>query len=119
MSLQSERISAPPLALAESERKSRTLRAQIWRRFTRNPLALFGLTVLVLLSLASIFAPLIAPYDPNAVDPYVALQPPNAEHWLGTDDLGRDVFSRLLYAGRVSLLVGLCAAAIAASWAWR
>ncbi len=91
------------------------MRAQIWRRFRRNPLALFGMTVLALLSLASLFAPLLAPYDPNAVDPYVALQPPHAEHWLGTDDLGRDVLSRLLYAGRVSLLVGLCSAFVAVS----
>lgn len=93
--------------------QAQTMRAQIWRRFRRNPLAVFGLTVLVILSLSAIFAPWIAPYDPNAVDPYVALQPPNAEHWLGTDDLGRDVFSRLVFAGRVSLLVGLCATAIA------
>lgn len=89
------------------------MRSQIWRRFRRNPLALFGIIVLSALSLASIFAPWLAPFDPNAVDPYVALQPPNGVHWLGTDDLGRDVLSRLLFAGRVSLLVGLAAASIA------
>lgn len=89
------------------------MESQVWRRFRRNPLAMFGVTVLVLLSLSAIFAPLVAPYDPNAVNPYIALQPPNADHWLGTDDLGRDVLSRLLFAGRVSLLVGLSAAAIA------
>jgi peptide/nickel transport system permease protein len=88
-------------------------RSRVWRRFRRNPLAVFGIAVLAVLSLASIFAPLLAPYDPNAVAPYNALQPPNTEHWLGTDDLGRDVLSRLLFAGRVSLLVGLCASAIA------
>lgn len=86
---------------------------QVWRRFRRNPLALFGLAVLLTLSLSSAFAPVLAPYDPNAVNPYSALQPPNAEHWLGTDDLGRDVFSRLLFAGRVSLLVGIGSAVIA------
>lgn len=85
----------------------------VWRRFRRNPLALFGLTVLTLLGLSAIFAPVLAPYDPNALDPYIALQPPNGDHWLGTDDLGRDVLSRLLFAGRVSLLVGLGSAAIA------
>lgn len=99
--------------LAMARRQSRTMRAQVWQRFRRNPLALFGVMVLVLLSLAAIFAPLIAPYDPDAVDPYIALQPPGAEHWLGTDDLGRDVFSRLVFAGRISLLVGLCASAMA------
>ena len=108
-----QRISAPELVLAEPKRKMRTMRSQIWRRFIRNPLALFGLIVLIVFSLAAIFAPLLAPYDPNAVDPYIALQPPNAEHWVGTDDLGRDVFSRLLFAGRVSLLIGLFSAAIA------
>ncbi|MBX3001414.1 MAG: ABC transporter permease [Caldilineaceae bacterium] len=79
----------------------------IWRRFRRNPLALFGLTELILLGISAIFAPALAPFDPNRVNPYDALQPPNAVHWLGTDDLGRDVLSRLLYAGRVSLLVGI------------
>ncbi|MBV7336719.1 ABC transporter permease [Chloroflexi bacterium TSY] len=97
-------------------RQSRTMRALVWQRFRRNPLALFGVTILVVLSLAAIFAPLIAPYDPDAVDPYSALQPPNVDHWLGTDDLGRDVFSRLVFAGRISLLVGLCASSIAVTF---
>jgi peptide/nickel transport system permease protein len=108
---QSTSLQATPLAAIP--RESRTPRSQIWRRFRRNPLALFGLLILMFLSLASFLAPVIAPYNPNAVDPYIALSPPNAEHWLGTDDLGRDVFSRLLFAGRVSLLIGLCSAAIA------
>lgn len=98
--------------LTEQRPAARTQRAQIWRRFRSNPLALFGLVTLLVLSLASILAPLLAPFDPNAVDPYIALQPPNGIHWMGTDDLGRDVFSRLLFAGRVSLLVGLAAAAV-------
>jgi peptide/nickel transport system permease protein len=85
----------------------------VWRRFRRNPLALFGLTVLILLGISAIFAPVLAPFDPNEVNPYDALQPPNRVHWLGTDDLGRDVLSRLLFAGRVSLLVGLGSATIA------
>jgi peptide/nickel transport system permease protein len=85
----------------------------IWRRFRRNPLALFGLTVLILLGISAIFAPALAPFDPNEVNPYDALQPPNRVHWLGTDDLGRDVLSRLLFAGRVSLLVGVGSATVA------
>jgi peptide/nickel transport system permease protein len=95
------------------ERELSAQRSQSWRRFRQNPLAMFGLVVLAILSLAAALAPWIAPYDPNAVNPYNALQAPNAEHWLGTDDLGRDFFSRLLFAGRVSLLVGLCSALIA------
>lgn len=110
---QTERVPAPTLELSPPQRELRRVESQVWRRFRRNPLAMFGVVVLVSLSLSAIFAPLIAPYDPNAVNPYIALQPPNAEHWLGTDDLGRDVLSRLLFAGRVSLLVGLSAAAIA------
>ncbi|RIK32752.1 MAG: peptide ABC transporter permease [Chloroflexi bacterium] len=113
MSSQTQRISAPTLELTQPKTAPSPLRAQVWRRFRRNPLAMFGLATLGLLSLSALFAPLIAPYDPNAVDPYVALQPPSADHWLGTDDLGRDVLSRLLFAGRVSLLVGLCAAGVA------
>jgi peptide/nickel transport system permease protein len=95
------------------ERELPAQRSQSWQRFRRNPLAMFGVVVLAILSLSAIFAPWLAPYDPNAVDPYNALQPPNVENWLGTDDLGRDFFSRLLFAGRVSLLVGLCSALIA------
>lgn len=107
------RVPMPTRELNPPRRQPRTRESQVWRRFRRNPLAMFGAAVLVLLSLSAIFAPLLAPYDPNAVNPYVALQPPSAEHWLGADDLGRDVLSRLLFAGRVSLLVGLSAAAIA------
>jgi peptide/nickel transport system permease protein len=92
---------------------SRRGQNQVWRRFRRNPLAIFGLMVLLLLGISAIFAPALAPFDPNRVNPYDALQPPNAIHWLGTDDLGRDVLSRLLFAGRVSLMVGVGSATIA------
>lgn len=107
--------SSSKLTLEADDSAHRTRSSQTWRRFRRNPLAMFGVTVLCSLALAAIFAPVLAPYPPNAVDPYNALQPPNRVHWLGTDDLGRDVLSRLLFAGRVSLLVGLCASAIAVS----
>jgi peptide/nickel transport system permease protein len=99
--------------LASLRQKPESIQAQVWRRFRRNPLALFGMTVLTLLALSALFAPWLAPYDPNAVNPYEALQPPNTAHWLGTDDLGRDVLSRLLFAGRVSLMVGLFTAFVA------
>jgi peptide/nickel transport system permease protein len=108
MSVQTVAIaSTDPIPL---RRKPESLRTQVWRRFRRNPLAIFGIITLALLALSAIFAPWLAPYDPNAVNPYDALQPPTAAHWLGTDDLGRDVLSRLLFAGRVSLLVGLSTA---------
>jgi len=79
----------------------------LWRRFSRNRLAVFGLVVLVLMVLVAVAAPLIAPYDPNEIS-YDFLAPPSEKHPLGTDDVGRDELSRLIYASRVSLTVGIC-----------
>jgi peptide/nickel transport system permease protein len=80
------------------------------RRFRRHRLAVAGLVVLVLLVLVAVFAPLIAPYDPNLVDLASFQQPPSAQHWLGTDSAGRDVLSRLIFGTQVSLTVGIAAA---------
>jgi peptide/nickel transport system permease protein len=80
------------------------------RRFLRHRLALFGLVIIVVIALLSILAPLIAPYDPFKVDLAFFRKPPSPTHPLGTDSAGRDVLSRMLYAGQVSLLVGLTAA---------
>ena len=82
------------------------------RRFFRHRLAMFGLIVITIMSLASIAAPIIAPYDYAEQDLARFRQGPSAEHILGTDSFGRDVFSRLLYGGRVSLSVGLVAVGI-------
>jgi len=79
----------------------------------RNKLALVGGAVLVLLSVVAVAAPWIAPYDPLAVSLPEALLPPSPAHWLGTDQLGRDVLSRLIYASRISLLIGFIAVGIA------
>lgn len=81
------------------------------RTLTRDPLAVAGILVLAVLIVASLAAPWIAPYDPARTSPRTMLQPPSAEHLLGTDDLGRDVLSRLLHAGRVSLGLALAVAA--------
>lgn len=83
----------------------------VWRRFKRHKLGMVSLVVLVVLCLAAVFAPLIAPYDPNEITGSFAAAP-NAEHWLGTDQIGRDILSRLLYGMRVSLLVGVMATVI-------
>jgi peptide/nickel transport system permease protein len=80
------------------------------RRFRRHRLAVLGLVVLVLLVLVAIFAPVLAPYDPNLVDLASFQQPPSAAHWLGTDSAGRDVLSRLIFGTQVSLTVGIAAA---------
>jgi len=88
-----------------------------WRRFRRNRFAAASLVLLLLLALLSLAAPLIAEIrgiDPNAADLLSRLEPPSWQHWLGTDDLGRDLFLRLLQGGRISLLVGIAAALIAA-----
>lgn len=83
-----------------------------WRRFKRHKLGLAGGVVLLLFILMAIFAPVIAPQRPNYADFKHRKEPPSAEHWLGTDDLGRDVWSRLVYGGRVSLMVGFGAVAL-------
>ena len=88
-------------------------RLDIARAVVANRLALMALMVLALLLLAALFGRALAPHGVNEVDVAARLQPPSAEHWLGTDELGRDVFSRILVAARVSVQVGLIAVGIA------
>jgi len=90
-----------------------SLKADVWRRFRRNKLAMLGLSFIVLLVLMAIFAPLIAPYDPLKIDTTQLRKPPSSDHWFGTDTVGRDVFSRIVYGARVSLWVGIAAGTIA------
>lgn len=78
-----------------------------WKRFGRNKVAVAGLVVFIALVLVAILAPQLAPHDPNKQDWKVLLQPPSATHLFGTDDYGRDVLSRTLYGGRVSLIAGV------------
>ena len=78
-------------------------RYRLWLQFRRNPMAMAGLIVAVLLVVASLAAPLLATHDPAVQSLRERLQPGSATHWLGTDELGRDVYSRLLYGGRVTL----------------
>lgn len=74
-----------------------------WLAFRKNPLAFWGAVVALVMALASVLAPLLATHDPAAQDLANRLQPPSAAHWLGVDELGRDIYSRLLYGGRVTL----------------
>ena len=92
--------------------RSRSKLAIALRWLWRHPIILCGLTLLIIMLLIAIFAPLIAPYDPIRVNPIARMKPPSAEHWFGTDHLGRDVFSRVIYGGQVSLLVGFSVAAL-------
>lgn len=85
--------------------------AAVWRRFLRNPLAVAGVAVLLTFIALALLAPYISPYDPAAVDLANANAPPSRAHPLGTDPIGRDILSRLLYGSRISLLVGFTVAA--------
>ena len=85
------------------------------RRLARNRLALAGALVIVIMVLAALLAPWIAPYDPEEQFPLEPLRPPSSQFLLGTDNIGRDTLSRLIYGTRVSLFVGLTSMAIAAA----
>ncbi len=78
-----------------------------------NPLALSGSVIVIILFAAALLAPVISPYDPQAIDTFHILEAPSMQHWLGTDSLGRDCLSRLIYGSRISLLVGFVAVGIA------
>lgn len=83
----------------------------VWRRFRKHHLALVSLVVLIIIVGAALLAPVIAPYDPNEIaGPFGGA--PSRDFWLGTDQIGRDMLSRLLYATRISLLVGVLATVI-------
>jgi peptide/nickel transport system permease protein len=86
---------------------------QFWRTFSRNQLACCGGIVVGILVAIAVLAPALAPWDPNKTDMKRILEGPSATHWLGTDQIGRDVLSRLLYGSRISLAVGFVSVGIA------
>ncbi len=94
-------------------------RANEWRRFRRvllqRKLVAFSVVILVGLVVTAVFAPLIAPHDPYLNDMAKTLQPPSADYILGTDSLGRDTFSRLVYGARTAIIVGVATVAVAAA----
>jgi peptide/nickel transport system permease protein len=115
----SEQSVSPGLARAASIDLSKRRPSQdapqwrlIVRRFVQHRVALGGLVLLAIVALAAIFAPLVAPHDPITINLLAMQQSPSWDHWLGTDLTGRDVFSRLIYAGRISLSVGFVAVGI-------
>src|SRR5678815_537280 len=93
----------------------RSAAALLWRRLSKNVMSLVAFGVIAAVALASVAAPVIMPYDPDAPDAEHALETPSRRHWLGTDLYGRDQLTRIVYAGRVDLLVALAATAIALS----
>ena len=94
-------------------RAARDERARVWKRFKRYRPGLFGLAFIVLLVVMAVAAPLFAPYAPEAVNPRLRGDGPTRTHWLGNDDIGRDILSRIIYGTRVALIVGVGATTIA------
>lgn len=105
---------APRLAQRGQERPRSNWRLA-WNRFARNPLALGAGAFLLLLYVIAAVGPAVTPYDPNTVNIRTRHERPNATHWLGTDENGRDVFSRLVIGARASLTVGLTAMLVSIS----
>ncbi|SBW05951.1 putative peptide transporter permease subunit: membrane component of ABC superfamily [uncultured Alphaproteobacteria bacterium] len=85
---------------------------EFWRRLRHRKVALGSAVLLLLLVLSAVFAPWIAPYDPTAADYANILAPPSAAHWAGTDAFGRDILSRIIWGGRISLAVGFLSVSI-------
>jgi len=90
----------------------RSFFAETFASLRKDPLGIMGLVIIVLILLATIFASILSPYDPLEVDVYNRLASPTWQHWLGTDQLGRDVLTRVLYGGRVALKVSLVAISV-------
>jgi peptide/nickel transport system permease protein len=86
---------------------------EFWARLRRNKMAMVGLAMVAAMFVVSLAAPWLAPYDPGEIDLQAVLMPPSAEHPLGTDPLGRDVLSRIIYGAQVSLKVGFVAVGLA------
>ncbi len=93
--------------------KTSLLKDIFWKRFKRNKIAVTGAIIVSFLFIIALFAPLLSPYKQNDIDRNHILEPPSLKHPFGTDDLGRDVFSRMIYGARTSLLVGFVAVGIA------
>ncbi len=102
-------VAVPPRPRPMSSPRRRAL-----ARFTKRPAAVTGLAVVVLFTVAAVAAPLLAPYDPDATSWSAIRKAPSLAHWMGTDENGRDVLSRVIFGARASMLAGAIAAAIAA-----
>ena len=106
-------MSTPELVIGGATAPRIGRRTRMRRRFLRRPMAVTGLVLAVLFTLMAILAPLIAPYGPGETDFAAPLAGPSADHLLGTDELGRDTLSRIIYGARASMQVGLLSTALA------
>jgi len=100
-------------ALAPRYREEQTMFQMVLRAFLRHKPAMIGLTVVLIFALSAILAPYLTPYEPDSNDLDAMLEPPSLQHLMGTDELGRDLLTRILYGGRVSLSIGVMAMALA------
>ncbi|MEO9136394.1 MAG: ABC transporter permease [Casimicrobiaceae bacterium] len=111
----------PPLAaaadvpVATRDLRPASSRPHLLRRLVRRPAATFGLAVVAVFVAMAVFAPLVAPYDPIATSFAAVRKAPNATHWFGTDEIGRDVLSRVIFGARASLLAGVVSVLISLS----
>ena len=94
-------------------REEQTMAQMVWRSYRRHKPAMIGTAIVLIFALAAIFAPLLTPYDPEKTNLDAMLEPPSLSHPMGTDELGRDLLTRILYGGRVSLSIGVMAMALA------
>ena len=99
----------------DTMKKKESMFFMTWKRLAKNKLAVAGLIVLIITARLAVFAPIAAPYGYEEQDLFNTLAGPSREHWLGTDNLGRDMLSRLIYGGRNSLTLGLISVALAAA----
>lgn len=107
-----ERIGTEGLSGEELGAKSLTYWADVWRRFKANKLAIFGLILLIAIILLLFVGPTISGKDYQYINADIKNQGPSAEHWFGTDDMGRDLFTRVCVGGRISIYIGLCCTAV-------
>lgn len=107
-----ERIGTEGLSGEELGAKSLTYWADVWRRFKANKLAIFGLILLIAIILLLFLGPTISGKDYQYINADIKNQGPSAEYWFGTDDMGRDLFTRVCVGGRISIYIGLCCTAV-------
>ncbi|MCO5215805.1 MAG: ABC transporter permease [Thermomicrobiales bacterium] len=107
-------MSATPAGLAAAQTKVRKQRTW-WQVLIKQRLALAGLIIITFFLLMALIGPHFAPYTPTEMDPANSRQAPSAAHWFGTDEFGRDIFTRLLYGARISFQVGVISVGIAAT----
>lgn len=114
------KVAQPVVNVENTNRKLKTSspRLERWSAFykqiKKNKMAMIGGWIILFYILVAVFAPIIAPYDPLEIDLLNKLQTPSAEHWMGTDDKGRDILSRIIYGSQLSLMVGAVSVAIGA-----